>query len=76
MAKQVTATQLKAKVLALLDDVESGEEIVVTRHGLTIARIIPARGPHAFLGKFEGVVKSTAKDDDLYSTGLRWDIEA
>jgi prevent-host-death family protein len=71
----MTATEVKAKLLAVLDDVENGEEIEITRHGRTIARLSPARGPHALENKFKGVVWTTREDDDLLSTGIVWDIE-
>lgn len=37
----VGAFEAKTKFSELLDRVERGEEIVVTRHGKTVARIIP-----------------------------------
>jgi prevent-host-death family protein len=43
MGKVVTATEAKAKILALLDEVESGEEVEITRHGRLVARLVPAR---------------------------------
>lgn len=39
--KTVQASEAKAKFLSLLDEVEAGETIVVTRHGKPIARIEP-----------------------------------
>ena len=39
--KTVQASEAKAKFLSLLDEVERGETIVVTRHGKPIARIQP-----------------------------------
>ncbi len=39
--KTVQASEAKAKFLSLLDEVEQGETIVVTRHGKPIARIEP-----------------------------------
>ena len=74
MTKQVTATEAKAKLSALLDDVENGEEIVITRRGRTIARISPARGGHALKDMFKGVVVSTVPPEELYTTGESWDI--
>jgi len=74
MARQITATEVKAKLLALLDDVEAGEEIEITRHGVLVARLAPARGPHALKDRFPGVAINAA-DDDLFSTGLRWNSE-
>jgi len=38
----VSLAQAKAQLSALLDKVEAGEEVVVTRHGQAVARILPA----------------------------------
>ena len=40
--KTIQAAEAKAKFSALLSDVERGEIIDITRHGKTIARLIPA----------------------------------
>jgi len=37
----IQASEAKAKFLRILDDVERGESVVVTRHGKRIARIVP-----------------------------------
>jgi len=74
MTRIMTATEVKAKLLALLDEVEEGEEIEITRHGRTVARLAPARGPHALKGMFAGVVWSNASDEELFSTGLDWNL--
>lgn len=39
--RQVTATEAKIHFLRLLDEIEGGETIVVTRHGRPIARVMP-----------------------------------
>jgi len=45
--KTVSATEAKAKFAALLGDVERGDTVEITRHGRTIARIVPeADGRH------------------------------
>jgi prevent-host-death family protein len=75
MAIQVTATEAKARLLQLLDQVESGERIEITRHGRTIARIEPAKGPHALKDMFRGVARTVDPNDDLLSTGVRWNTE-
>ena len=75
MIRQVTATEAKTKLLALLNDVERGEEIEITRHGRTIARISPARGPHALKDMFKGVTKQMVPDEQLFSTGVTWDFD-
>lgn len=41
MPRAVATTELKAKLSEILGDVERGETIRVTRHGRTIARIVP-----------------------------------
>jgi prevent-host-death family protein len=40
---EVGAFEAKNKLSALLDRVEQGEEIVITRHGRPIAKLIPAQ---------------------------------
>lgn len=74
MVRQMTATQVKTHLLALLDDVAGGESIEVTRHGRTIARIVPAQGPQALQGRFAGVAVSAAADEALFTTGAEWDL--
>ncbi len=74
MTRQLTATEVKAKLLSLLDEVEQGEEIEITRRGHTIARLSPAKGPHALRDMFAGVAKTVDSDDDLLSTGLNWEV--
>ena len=39
--RQVQASEAKTHLPQLLDDVERGETIVITRHGRAIARIVP-----------------------------------
>ena len=40
--RQLTVTEAKANFSQLLDAVEQGETVVITRHGKKIARIVPA----------------------------------
>ena len=51
MTRTVTATEAKAKILALLDEVAAGDEIEITKHGRVVARLVPAKGPKALKGK-------------------------
>jgi prevent-host-death family protein len=37
----IQASEAKTKFLSILDEVERGESIIVTRHGKPIARIVP-----------------------------------
>jgi prevent-host-death family protein len=76
MYRRVTATEAKAHLLALLDEAESGQQIEITRHGRTVARIVPARGAHAIEGSMVGIAWTADPDDELFSTGAVWDIES
>ena len=75
MAREVTATEAKAKLLALLDEVETGEEVTITRHGRLVARIVPARTGAAVWGLHEGQVEILVSDEELIH-GYEWDHEA
>jgi prevent-host-death family protein len=42
--REVGAFEAKNTLSALLDLAESGEEVVITRHGKEVARLVPPRG--------------------------------
>jgi prevent-host-death family protein len=74
MAIRVTATEAKARILALLDDVAEGQEVEITRHGRMVARIVPAVGPNAMRASLAGVAMTAASDEDLFTTGAEWEL--
>jgi prevent-host-death family protein len=39
--REVQASDAKARLLSLLDEVEQGESLIITRHGKPIARLVP-----------------------------------
>ena len=39
--RQIQASEAKTRFLQLLDDVERGDTLIITRHGRRIARLIP-----------------------------------
>lgn len=39
--RQVQASEAKTRFLQLLDDVERGDTLIITRHGKRVARLIP-----------------------------------
>jgi prevent-host-death family protein len=39
--REIRASEAKAHLASLLDEVERGETVVITRHGKPIARIVP-----------------------------------
>lgn len=65
VTKTVTATEAKTRILSLLDEVEAGEEVEITRHGRLVARLVPARGGSALRGRFAGLVRQLVPDDEL-----------
>jgi prevent-host-death family protein len=72
MTRTVTATEAKATILTLLDDVAGGEEVTITRRGRVVARLVPASGSHALKDMFAGVSTNADPDDELFSTGMDW----
>ncbi len=74
MTMKLTATEVKAKILSLLDEVAAGQEVEITKRGRTVARLVPAAGPHALKGSLVGVAMTAGQDEDLFSTGATWDL--
>ena len=74
MTIKLTATEVKAKILSLLDEVASGQEVEITKHGRTVARLVPATGPHALKGRLTGVAMTADDEDNLFTTGVAWDL--
>ena len=74
MTRRMSATELKAHLLRLLDDVAAGDEIEITKHGRTIARLIPAKSAHALKGRFADVAVGRVSDEELFTTGMNWDL--
>ncbi|TMB91082.1 MAG: type II toxin-antitoxin system prevent-host-death family antitoxin [Chloroflexi bacterium] len=72
MSIKVTATEAKARILSLLDQVSDGEIIEITKHGRTVARLVPARGPRSLEGALSGVAISAASDEELFTTAAPW----
>lgn len=73
MTRTMTASDIKATLLAVLDEVADGAEVEITKHGRVVARLVPAGGPPAVAGALVGIARSVGDDDDLYSTGVSWE---
>jgi prevent-host-death family protein len=71
---EITASQFKARCLALLDEVaESGAELVVTKRGRPVARVSPVDEEASLRGSVEQLVD----DDELIAPlDLAWDAAA
>jgi prevent-host-death family protein len=70
----MTATEVKAKILALLDEVAAGDEVEITKHGKTVARLVAAGSSQAVKGSLRGVAMTAASDEDLFTTGASWEL--
>ena len=71
--KSVSVRELREGIGSLLDDVQRGEQVLVTRRGRPIARIIPERGLAEVAQSaypLRGSVLHMADDFDEPITGL------
>jgi prevent-host-death family protein len=75
MPIKMTATEVKAKILSLLDQVRDGQEVEITKHGRTVARLVPATGPHAVKSSLAGVAMTAAAEEELFTTGETWELK-
>jgi prevent-host-death family protein len=75
MTQEMKASEFKARCLKLMDEVrESGEEIVITKNGKPVSKLVPYRTrASSLLGLHKGVISSD--DNDIYSTGESWQAE-
>ncbi len=73
--RMVKASEFKAKCLKLMDEVaESGEEIVITKNGRPVTRLLPYRTPVASLfGAHRGRIHSTG--DVVSPVEESWDAD-
>jgi prevent-host-death family protein len=71
--QHIPASRFKAHCLALLDDVAlTGEEIVVTKRGRPVARVVAIAEPQAL----EGSVTFNVSDEQLIAPlDVAWDAE-
>ena len=71
--RTIEASEFKAKCLKLMDEVaESGEEIVITRNGRPVSRLLPYRGkPLSPLGRDRDILRIHADLDEPID--VQWD---
>ena len=51
-----------------------GEELEITKHGRTVARLVPAAGARSIRGRLTGVAVTAVQEDDLFTTGVAWNL--
>ena len=79
--RTIKASEFKAKCLKLMDEVaETGEEIVITKHGKPVSRLTPYRErPKSLFGIDRGRIEILGGIDDPIDveweaeTGKNWD---
>ena len=60
--REIAASEFRAKCLALLDEVaKTREELVVTKRGKPVAKIVPVEAPPSLVGS----VRYSITDDEL-----------
>jgi prevent-host-death family protein len=74
---KVSAAKFKATCLRLMDRVATtGEEIVITKHGAPVAKLVAAKRQAKLRRTVHGCMKGTilysAPIDALYSSGEAW----
>ena len=76
MPHPIPATEFKATCLALLDRVaDRRESFVITKRGKPVAKLVPLVATRKKRKALIGSVTIVDPNDDLLSTGLRWDIQ-
>ncbi len=71
--QQIGAFEAKNTLGALLDRVERGEEVVITRHGKPVARLVPAAGRIDQLQARVATDRIRARARTLKPAGFAWD---
>lgn len=67
----VSAFEAKVRLSSLLDKVAQGEEVLITRRGLPVARLVPA--PEARGAAIESAIKELRTHrPDMTLRGLDW----
>jgi prevent-host-death family protein len=70
---EITASQFKARCLALLDEVaEGGGELVVTKRGRPVARVVPVNAEASLRGS---VTYNVSDDELLAPIDVEWGAE-
>ena len=76
MVTKMNASTFKAKCLALLDEVaETGREVVITKRGKPIARVVPldTRTEDDALARLRGSLVECPDDVEGFDTGVEWE---
>ncbi len=75
--RTMTAAKFRAECLQVLDTVASaGTEVLVTKRGKPVARVVPVGPPPATrYGALRSITKIVDAADELFSVGENWSVE-
>ena len=72
--KVIKASEFKAKCLKLMDAIsESGEELVITKNGKPVAKLVPYFKPQSIVGMFKGEIEIFG--DIMEPIDVEWDAQ-
>lgn len=72
MHQEVNVREARRRLAALLDAVEAGDEVVITRRGKQVARLLPAEPPPKQFPDLSEFRKSIViRGESLYETLMR-----
>jgi prevent-host-death family protein len=69
--KEVGVYEAKTHLARLLEEVERGETITITRHGKPVARLVPVEGPQRSRADTIAAIKEFGKKHSLGGTSIR-----
>jgi prevent-host-death family protein len=69
--KEIGAFEAKNRLGQLLDLVEEGEEVVITRHGKAVARLVPAKSGFSRAQAYEAAQRIREMSKGVRLRGLR-----
>ena len=74
--RTIKASEFKAKCLKLMDEVaESGEEIVITKHGRPVSRLAPYKErPKSWFGRDRDIIE--IHGDIVEPLDVEWEAES
>lgn len=72
--REINVSEFRRQCLSLIDQLPR-EGIVITKHGRPVARLTPIRkSPAELIGSVPDMVIDP--NDDLFTTGIKWDAES
>ncbi len=73
--KRIGAYEAKTQLPRLLDEVERGETITITRHGRPVARLVPVEGGRRSVDEVIAAIREFRKGNRLDGVTVRELIE-